>query len=189
MELPSPTAVELNPEETSETVTSSIEQTAELTTHEMTLPSAPAIEEFEATENNKKQANPLYPNLKTLQSSEMSPKLAFPIKKERIVLQPFTSTKLKELYQNPEIALADAFEADFISTELNCAYKEHPLYELIKKYSQSRYNLKVNMLDLQGYIKSFQQNSQNVWIIENRVTSYEGMCADGERIRKNELYE
>lgn len=108
---------------------------------------------------------------------------------ERIILQPFTSGQLKELYHNPEMHLADAFEVDFIHNELNNPHKNHPLHELIKKYSQCRYNVKVNMLDLQGFIRAFQENSHKLWIIENRITSYEGNCADGERVRKNELYE
>lgn len=126
----------------------------------------------------------MYPNLINIQSLDLAHRT-----KERIILQPFTNEQLKELYFNPELQTAEAFESEFINTELNNTHKEHPLYELIKKYSHSRYNLKVNMLDLHGYIKGFQENAQKVWIIENRITTYEGVCTDGERIRKNELYE
>lgn len=151
-------------------------------------PSAPVIEDFDVSQSEKTLPKVLYPNLLGVHSMEMAVTLANSLK-ERIILQPFTNTQLKDLYHNPEILLAESFEADFINTELNTTYKEHPLHELIKKYSQSRYNLKVNMLDLQSFIKAFQENSLKVWIIENRITSYEGACADGERIRKNELYE
>lgn len=149
-------------------------------------PSAPAFEDFDASEVEQPLTNLVYPNLKVLHS-DLAGNLFRT--KERIILQPFTNEQLKELYQNPELHMAEAFETDFINTELNNLHKDHPLFELIKKYSHSRYNLKVNMLDLHGYIKCFQDNSQKVWIIENRITSYEGVCADGERIRKNELYE
>lgn len=159
-------------------------------------PSAPTIEEEEeekkeniVVENDKKQEKSLYPTLKPLQTMEMPSPFRHLIRKERIILQPFTKAQLKELYHNTEILLAETFENDFINTELNTSYRDYPLYDLIKKYSQSRYNLKINMLDLQGYIKSFQENSQNVWKIENRVTWYDGMCADGERISKMESYE
>lgn len=140
-------------------------------------PSAPAIEEDEPLQNL------LYPNLHSVKANSIQQT------KERIILKPFTNDQLKELYNNPELILAETFESDFINTELNNTHKDHPLFELIKKYSHSRYNLKVNMLDLHAYIKCFQENSQKVWIIENRITTYEGVCADGERIRKNELYE
>lgn len=127
--------------------------------------------------------NLLYPKLADMTGT------AIASSSERITLQPFTNEQLKELYHNPELHMADAFEIDFINTELNNTHKDHPLHELLKKYSRSRYNLKVNMLDLHAYIKCFQENAQKVWIIENRITSYEGICADGERARKNELYE
>lgn len=156
-------------------------------TIETFVPTAPVIDEIEKTSSAQTSPNKLlYPNLKSLVTGSLTQSKNA---KERIILQPFTSVQLKELYHNPELVLAESFEHDFIDNELNSSYKEHPLFDLIKKYSQSRYNLKVNMLDLQDYIKSFQQHSQNVWIIENRINTYEGICNDGERIRKNELYE
>lgn len=151
-------------------------------------PSAPEIEDLDETQMDKPLQALLYPNLQNVQSVGMAMNF-LNATKERIILQPFTNAQLKELYNNPELMLAETFEADFINTELNNTHKDHPLFELIKKYSHSRYNLKVNTLDLHSYIKCFQENSQKVWIIENRITSYEGVCGDGERIRKNELYE
>lgn len=149
-------------------------------------PTAPSIEDFDVTAADHLVANKMYPNLQFLHSNlSANPSLT----KDRITLQPFTSEQLRELYHNPELQMAETFEMDFINTELNNTHKDHSLYELIKKYSHSRYNLKVNMLDLHGYIKCFQDNSQKVWIIKNQFTSYEGVCADGERVRKNELYE
>lgn len=155
--------------------------------------SAPSAPEMEDEDTNVSQMEKtlhklLYPNLESMQSHEFEANLVQSTEK-RIILQPFTYEQLKELYNNPESTLADSFETNFINTELNNSHKDHSLYELLKKYSHSRYNLKVNMLDLHGYIKCFQENSQKVWIIENRITSYEGVCADGERVRKNELYE
>lgn len=149
-------------------------------------PSAPMFDDLEETVAEQTKPSNAYPDLEHLISSTtISEATAI----ERIILQPFTSAQLKELYHNPELHAADAFEVDFIGNELNNPHRNHPLHDLIKKYSQSRYNLKVNMLDLQGFIRAFQENSQKLWIIENRITSYEGNCADGERVRKNELYE
>lgn len=159
----------------------------------VSAPSAPAIDDIDDqqpfTASPKQSAKPLYPKLADTQSAHALSTRVISRTHERIILQPFTNEQLKELYHNPELYMADAFETDFISAELNNAHKDHPLYELLKKYSHSRYNLKVNMLDLHAYIKCFQENAQKVWIIENRITSYDGVCADGERIRKNESYE
>lgn len=157
------------------------------------VPSAPLIDDIEDESSSSAppmhHINLLYPKLTDMKSGHDIIANAISSSNERITLQPFTNEQLKELYHNPELYMADAFEIDFINTELNNTHKDHPLHDLLKKYSRSRYNLKVNMLDLHAYIKCFQENSQKVWIIENRITSYEGVCADGERIRKNELYE
>lgn len=169
-----------------------IEEDTVNTTVAEVSPTAPAIEDFpetEPTHMEQPMAKLLYPNLANIQQVHGLVGNLVNSSKERIVLRPFTKEQLIELYKNPELALAEEFETDFINTELNNTHKEHPLHELIKKYSHSRYNLKVNMLDLQGYIKYFQENSQKVWIIENRIKTYEGVCADGERVRKNELFE
>lgn len=164
-----------------------------ITASTVAIPSAPVIDDIEEEPSSSTaatapaqllhRANVLYPKLADM---TINPTVS---SKERITLQPFTNEQLKELYHNPELHMADAFENDFINTELNNTHKDHPLHELLKKYSRSRYNLKVNMLDLHAYIKCFQENAQKVWIIENRITSYEGICADGERARKNEVYE
>lgn len=154
---------------------------------ETVIPSAPSFEDFDEQQENQPLQKLLYPNL-SMQKLDLVGNL-IQKSKERIILKPFTSEQLKELYNNPELIAAESFEGEFINTELNNIYKDHQLYELIKKYSHSRYNLKVNMLDLHGYIKCFQENSQKVWTIENRLQSYEGVCSDGERIRKFERYE
>lgn len=168
--------------------------TTTTTAVEATIPSAPAIDDIEdepqSSTHSTQHVNLLYPKLTDIKSGrDMVRNAAITNSSERITLQPFTNEQLKELYHNPELHMAVAFEIDFINTELNNTHKDHPLHELLKKYSRSRYNLKVNMLDLHAYIKCFQENSQKVWIIENRITTYEGVCTDGERIRKNELYE
>lgn len=180
-----------NDEEKSEvqmdTIKNDIETTNVATTlDEVASPSAPAIEDMPEVDQPLEKL--LYPNLKNAQLNNVTVHSALK-SNERLILQPFSKSQLIELYSNPELYLAEAFEADFINTELNNTYKDHPLHELIKKYSHSRYNLKVNMLDLHGYIKCFQENAHQVWIIENRITTYEGVCADAERVRKNELYE
>lgn len=139
-------------------------------------------------EPNSKQIQ--YPSL--LEMANIEPKTISGLQqseKQRIILKPFTASQLNELYFNPEIKSAESFEMEFISAELSGSYIAHPLYDLIKKYSQSRYNLKINRMDLQGYIVAFQQNSQEVWTIENRIKTYDGTCQDMERIRKYENYE
>lgn len=174
--------------EQNDTNTAPIEQTSDIPTEqqaEIVSPSAPMLDEEELENEAQPKTMNAYPDLQQLQ--QMATKSDATI--DRIVLQPFSNAQLKELYHNPEMHLADTFEVDFINNELSNPHKSHPLHELIKKYSQSRYNLKVNMLDLQGFIRAFQENSQKLWIMENRITSYEGNCADGERVRKNELYE
>lgn len=151
-------------------------------------PSAPLIDELPVARESPKQVK--YPNLHEM--SHLEPATRSGIHQsvqQRIILQPFNEIQLKELYHNPELALAERFEAEFIGNELNCAYKEHPLYELIKKYSQSRYNLKINMLDLQTYIKTVQVNLEDVWKISNQTIYFEGVCLDNERVQKCERYE
>lgn len=163
-----------------------IESEAAIVTEEIASPSAPAIEDLDTSEVEQPLAKLLYPNLKSIEA--MAQITSSPTK-HRLILQPFTNEQLKELYNNPEMLAAEAFESDFINTELNNTHTNHSLFELIKKYSRSRYNLKVNMLDLHGYIKCSQESAEKVWIIENRTHSYDGVCADGERVWKNERYE
>lgn len=148
-------------------------------------PSAPLMDDVTTPESVANPKPIQYPNLKELSQSIMQQ----PAIQQRIILQPFNDEKLKELYKNPELELAERFEVDFISTELKCMYKEHPLYELLKKYSQSRYNLKINMLDLQNYVKLVQVNVEDVWQIASQFVTFEGTCQDNERCTKIERYE
>lgn len=151
------------------------------------VPSAPVFDEDLKHCDVKSQVQ--YPDLKSMQKQEEKTQSGLRQRaKERITLKPFNERQLKELYHNPELALADEFESEFISTELNCTYKDHSLYELLKRYSQCRYNLKINMLDLHSFKRSFEENSENVWKIEKRELKYNGTCADGERIFKTEVY-
>lgn len=155
-----------------------------------TAPSAPAIEDVSIATCEQTKPIIQYPDLKEMRKTEPNTVSALHQRQPEIIqLKPFNEEQLRELYHNPELRLAETFETEFINNELSCTYKEHPLYDLIKKYSQIRYNLKINMLDLQGYIKAFQQNSKNVWVMENRVMSYEGTCKDGIKCRKSEPYE
>lgn len=128
-----------------------------------------------------------YPNLNEMHRLEE--KAHNYMNKQRSILRPFTKKQLKELYQNPEIVLAETFEEEFISNELHFAYREHQLYELLKKFSQSRYNIKINSVDLQGFVKAFQTNSSNVWNIENRTKSFSNVCKDGVSVQKYVNYE
>lgn len=153
-------------------------------------PSAPHIDDLTVTTELTMPKNVQYPTLHEM--SRLEPATISGLHqsgRQRIILQPFNEIQLKELYHNPELMLAERFETDFIGNELNCAYKEHPLYELIKKYSQSRYNLKMNMLDLQNYIKIVQVNLEDVWKISNLTINFEGVCLDNERVQKTERYE
>lgn len=153
------------------------------------MPSAPAIDEDVAKRSDIKSAVQ-YPDLASMQKQEEKTQSGLRMRpKERILLKPFNERQLKELYHNPQLVLADEFESEFISTELNCTYKDHPLFEQLKRYSQSRYNLKINMLDLHSFKRSFEENSSKVWKIERRELRYNGTCADGERIFKTEFYE
>lgn len=156
---------------------------------EVIQPSAPAIDDLpEASTTSPRHVQ--YPNLQEM--SKLEPAVMSGLHRtsqQRIILKPFNEIQLKELYHNPESVLAERFEAEFIGNELSCAYKEHPLYELIKKYSQSRYNLKINMLDLQTYIKTVQVNLEDVWKISMQTITFEGVCLDNERVQKHERYE
>lgn len=157
---------------------------------EIIRPSAPLIDDLPAASESPMHKRVQYPNLHEM--SRIEPATMSGLHQsgqQRIVLKPFNETQLKELYHNPELVMAERFEADFIGNELNCAYKEHPLYELIKKYSQSRYNLKINMLDLQNYIKTVQVSLEDVWKISMQTINFEGVCQDNERVIKSERYE
>lgn len=152
------------------------------------LPSAPVLVEFASVSDVRAQVQ--YPDLQSMHKQEERTVSGLKLKtRDRITMKPFNERQLKELYHNPELTLADDFEAEFISTELSCTYKDHPLYELLKRYSQSRYNLKINMLDLHSFKRSFEENSAKVWRIEKRELNYNGTCADGERIFKREIYD
>lgn len=151
-------------------------------------PSAPVFDEIAAVCDVKTPVH--YPDLQTMLKQEERTTSGLKQKtRERITMKPFNERQLKELYHNPELTLADSFESEFISTELSCTYKDHPLYELLKRYSQNRYNLKINMLDLHSFKRSFEENSAKVWRIEKRELNYSGTCADGERIFKREIYD
>lgn len=166
-----------------------VEKKAEIVA-DIIQPSAPLIDDLPAVTELSKPKHVQYPNLHEM--SRVEPNTLSGLQQsihQRVVMKPFNESQLKELYHNPELMMAERYEADFISNELNGAYKEHPLYELIKKYSQSRYNLKMNMLDLQNYIKMVQVNLEDVWKISTQTIFFEGVCLDNERVQKSERYE
>lgn len=132
-----------------------------------------------------------YPNLESMQNIEAiatRPK-AIRTPNDRIILKPFTHHQLKEFYANEHLKAAQTFECEFIGAELGSNYKDHILYELLAKYSKSRYNLKVNLMDLENFKQSFQQHRDTVWLIENRTVQYSGICKDGVCVNKSENYE
>lgn len=151
-------------------------------------PTAPVFEECaSATQTSiatKVVQNFQYPNLKEMQQIEQKTHMI----EQKKILKPFTKTQLKELYQNPEIILAETFEEEFISNELNFLYREHQLYDLLKKFSQSRYNIKINTIDLHGFRKAFETNIDGVWKIENRKKVYNEVCQDGVNVSKSLNY-
>lgn len=153
------------------------------------VPSAPVFDEEESPRPGLKP-QVQYPDLQGMQKLEETAQSGLKQKtREKISMKPFNERQLKELYHNPELVLADDFETEFISNELSCTYKDHPLYDLLKRFSQSRYNLKINMLDLHSFKRSFEDDSMKVWKIEKRELKYSGTCMDGERIFKTEIYE
>lgn len=148
------------------------------------VPTAPSFNEEETLSQVQ------YPDLQGMQKLEETVQSGLKQKvREKISMKPFNERQLKELYHNPELILADEFETEFISNELSCTYKDHPLFDLLKRFSQCRYNLKINMLDLHSFKRSFEDDSTKVWKIEKRELKYSGTCADGERIFKTEIYE
>lgn len=164
-------------------------ESAEATEIAVDAPSAPVFEDEDVKQCDLK-AQVQYPDLKSMQKQEERTQSGLRLRsKDRILMKPFNERQLKELYHNPELVLADEFEAEFISTELNCTYKDHALFELLKRYSQCRYNLKINMLDLHSFKRMFEENSEQVWKVEKRELKYSGTCGDGERIFKTEVYE
>lgn len=85
--------------ESSETVTEDI------------APSAPCFEDLEQPQTDQPLQKLLYPNVHMLQSIDLD---GIKATKQRIILQPFTYEQLKELYNNPELLMAEAFETEFI---------------------------------------------------------------------------
>lgn len=162
------------------------EETVQEDTLSSMMPSAPVLEE-QALEPPTAAKAVQYPNLREMHQLEEKSRRF--MTQQRSALRPFTKVQLKEFYSNPEDVLAEAFEEEFIANELNYAYREHQLYELLKKYSQGRYNIKINSIDLQGFIKAFHTNSSAVWKIENRTLHYRGVCKDNVSIQNYIRYE
>lgn len=153
------------------------------------IPSAPVFDETEVKPCDLKQQIQ-YPDLQNMQQIENKTQSGLKQRaREKITMKPFNERQLKELYHNPELVLADEFETEFISNELSCSYKDHHLYDLLKRFSQCRYNLKINILDLHSFKRTFEDNSAKVWKVEKRDLKYSGTCADGERIFKTEIYD
>lgn len=131
-----------------------------------------------------------YPKLITVDAFEAE--LTAPIETENVTplikLKPFNKEQLQELYCNPEIPMAELFENEFINAELQSNHRDHPLYDLLIKYSKSRYNLMINHVDMQNIKKSIPDDTEQFWTIESRNVRYSGKCMDGTVVNGNECY-
>lgn len=102
--------------------------------------------------------------------------------------RPLNTEQLKELYCSPEIQMAETFENEFINAELQSNHRDHPLYDLLMKYSKSRYNLMINHIDMQSINKSIPDDVSKFWTIESRNIRYSGKCQDGTVVNGSEYY-
>lgn len=143
-------------------------------------PSAPQIE---IASNKTVQ----YPTLDSLMETEhnKSQKTTTSLNK----LKPFTAEQMKELYFNPLIPLAQQFENDFITTELNTDYTKYHLYELLTKYLNSRCNLRRNDGDLKNLNKTVESQRDELWTYEKKYLKYSATCSDANVISATETYE
>lgn len=158
------------------------------------VPSAPTIDELEVPKQELKPTAAMqsvqYPNLSEFQRQQTKTfARQNEQQKQRTILRPYTKKELDSLYRNPELEQAEVLETAFISYELSFAYREHPLYELLRKYAQSNYNIRLNNIDWQGYKNAFKTSLNDVWTIEKRSMSYRGVCADNVSVEKSLNYE
>lgn len=133
----------------------------------------------------------VYPNLESMKNIEAIATRPESLRtpNERIILKPFTQIQLNEFYTNANLPLAQSFEQEFIDNELSSNYKDHILYDLLMKYSKSRYNLRINLMDLQNFKKYYQENCDDIWTIEKRTINYSGTCQDNVCVNAKEIYE
>lgn len=131
-----------------------------------------------------------YPKLIAVDAFEVE--LSAPVGREAmatgIKCKPFSTEQLKELYCNPEIPMAESFENEFIRAELQSNHRDHPLYDLLIKYSKSRYNLMINHVDMQNIQKTIPDDTSQFWNIESRNVRYSGKCKDGTVVNGSEFY-
>lgn len=131
-----------------------------------------------------------YPKLidmKTFQA-ELSAPIEIETSHASVQCKPFNREQLKELYCNPEIPMAELFENQFINAELQSNHRDHMLYDLLVKYSKSRYNLMINNVDMENINKTIPDDTTKFWKIESRNLRYSGKCMDGTVVNKNEFY-
>lgn len=133
-----------------------------------------------------------YPKL--VDMSALEAELSAPIEQESAMIaspihcKPFSREQLSELYCNPEIPMAELFENQFIDAELQSNHRDHTLYDLLVKYSKSRYNLTINRVDMESIGKSIPDDAADFWKIESRSVRYSAKCRDGAVVNKNEFY-
>lgn len=149
------------------------------------LPSAPE-ESLSTTVNIR------YPKLDNVADFVAELSATVPVEMEAVTpllkCKPFNKEELKELYCNLEIPMAELFENEFINAELQSNHRDHSLYDLLMKYSKSRYNLMINHIDIQNIKKSIPDDTTKFWTIESRNVRYSGKCMDGTVVNGNEYY-
>lgn len=157
----------------------------------MEIPTEISIETPSAPEESLPTiTNISYPKLIDVNAFEAE--LSAPIEIENVTplikCKPFNKEQLKELYCNPEIPMAELFENEFINAELQSNHRDHPLYDLLMKYSKSRYNLLINHVDMHNIKKSIPDDTTEFWTIESRNIRYSGKCMDGTVVNGTEYY-
>lgn len=105
-------------------------------------------------------------------------------------MRPFTSDQMRDLYDaDVELAAADAFEQQFVHTELKADYRRHALHELLTKYARCRRTLRHNRMDVAAAHAEFERLEPELWRREKRTVNYQASCADSVVVRASEEYE
>lgn len=101
-----------------------------------------------------------------------------------ITLEPFKESDMEQLYSNAQIQQAEIFETEFVRQEMNENQKlvaDHVLYILLRKYAQSRVQLKINQLNLNTLKKNCNNKLSKVWNMDKKTISGHGTCSDQKR--------
>ena len=98
---------------------------------------------------------------------------------------------MEQLYSNTKIDEAQHFENEFISKEMNENQKQivdHPLHNLLRKYSLSRVQMKINRLNIKSLHKKCSDNLSKVWKMEKKIIMGSGNCSDGQLVSVSHYY-